>query len=200
MAALVGYLGDMDLAEEAAQEAFAIAAERWPRDGLPQHPVAWLVATGRNRTIDRMRRERTLEDKTQLLEADQPAATMDEIDLDDSTIPDERLELIFTCCHPALAVDAQVALTLRALGGLTTRWQHVKISSRLLGQIYVTEEADQGRHDPAPLAPEDLLDQCTVSTGTSTSGRTSTAPPSRTAGIRCATSSASSRLDASNTK
>ena len=110
----------MDLAEEAAQEAFAIAAERWPRDGLPQHPVAWLVATGRNRAIDRVRRERTLEDKTRLLEADQPAATMDEIDLDDSTIPDERLELIFTCCHPALAVEAQVALTLRALGGLTT--------------------------------------------------------------------------------
>jgi RNA polymerase sigma-70 factor, ECF subfamily len=110
----------MDLAEEAAQEAFAIAAERWPRDGTPRHPVAWLVATGRNRAIDRLRRERTLEDKTRLLEADQPAATMDEIDLDDSTIRDERLELIFTCCHPALAVEAQVALTLRALGGLTT--------------------------------------------------------------------------------
>jgi RNA polymerase sigma-70 factor, ECF subfamily len=110
----------MDLAEEAAQEAFAIAAERWPSDGSPQHPVAWLVATGRNRAIDRVRRERTLQHKTRLLEADQPAATMDEIDLDDSTIPDERLKLIFMCCHPALAVEAQVALTLRALGGLTT--------------------------------------------------------------------------------
>ena len=110
----------MDLAEEAAQEAFAIAAEQWPRDGLPQHPLAWLVATGRNRAIDRVRRERTLQDKARLLEADRPAAGMDEIDLDDSTIPDERLELIFTCCHPALAVEAQVALTLRALGGLTT--------------------------------------------------------------------------------
>src|SRR4051794_41479728 len=110
----------MDLAEEAAQEAFAIAAERWPRDGLPQHPVAWLVATGRNRAIDRVRRERTLQDKTPLLQADQRAASMDELDLDDSTIPDERLELVFTCCHPALAVDAQVALTLRALGGLST--------------------------------------------------------------------------------
>ncbi|MFZ0381496.1 MAG: sigma factor, partial [Solirubrobacteraceae bacterium] len=110
----------MDLAEEAAQEAFAIAAERWPRDGPPQHPVAWLVATGRNRAIDRLRRERTLQDKTRLLEADQLVAGMDDIDLDDCTIPDERLELIFTCCHPALAVEAQVALTLRALGGLTT--------------------------------------------------------------------------------
>jgi len=78
------------------------------------------VATGRNRAIDRVRRERTLRDKTRLLEADQTTATVDELDLDDSTIADERLELIFACCHPALAVEAQVALTLRALGGLTT--------------------------------------------------------------------------------
>ena len=83
--------------------------------------MAWLVATGRNRAIDRIRRERTLQDKTRLLQADQPTATMDELDLDDSTIPDERLELIFTCCHPALAVEAQVALTLRTLGGLTSQ-------------------------------------------------------------------------------
>jgi RNA polymerase sigma-70 factor (ECF subfamily) len=87
---------------------------------MPQHPVAWLVATGRNRAIDRVRRERTLEDKRRLLQNDRLTATMDEIDFDDSTIQDERLELIFTCCHPALAVEAQVALTLRALGGLTT--------------------------------------------------------------------------------
>jgi RNA polymerase sigma factor (sigma-70 family) len=110
----------MDLAEEAAQEAFAIAAERWPREGLPRHPVAWLVATGRNRAIDRVRRERTLEAKTRLLQDERPASMMDEIDPDETTIPDERLELIFTCCHPALAIEAQVALTLRALGGLTT--------------------------------------------------------------------------------
>jgi RNA polymerase sigma-70 factor, ECF subfamily len=120
VASLVGFLDDMDRAEEAAQEAFAIAAERWPRDGSPRQPVAWLVATGRNCAIDRVRRRRTLQDKLRLLEADRPAATMDEIDLDDSTTSDERLELIFTCCHPALAVEAQVALTLRALGGLTT--------------------------------------------------------------------------------
>ena len=121
LASLVGFLGDIDRAEEAAQEAFAIAAERWPREGLPEHPVAWLVATGRNRAIDRIRRERTLQHKTRLLETDRPTQTMDELDLDDSTIPDERLELIFTCCHPALAVEAQVALTLRTLGGLTTQ-------------------------------------------------------------------------------
>jgi RNA polymerase sigma-70 factor (ECF subfamily) len=82
--------------------------------------VAWLVATARHRAIDRVRRERTLQDKRRLLQNDRLAASMDEIDFDDSTIRDERLELIFTCCHPALAVEAQVALTLRALGGLTT--------------------------------------------------------------------------------
>jgi predicted RNA polymerase sigma factor len=87
---------------------------------MPQHPVAWLVATGRNRAIDHMRRQRTLDDKHRLLQNDRLTATMDDFDLDDSTIGDERLELIFTCCHPALAVEAQVALTLRALGGLTT--------------------------------------------------------------------------------
>jgi RNA polymerase sigma-70 factor (ECF subfamily) len=123
LASLVGFLGDIELAEEAAQEAFAIAAERWPREGTPRQPVAWLVATGRNRAIDRIRREQTLREKTRLLAAGLPtAATMDDldIDLDDSAIADERLELIFTCCHPALALEAQVALTLRTLGGLTT--------------------------------------------------------------------------------
>ena len=116
LAALIGLLGDFDLAEEAAQEAFAIAAERWPREGAPTSPRAWLVTTARNRAIDRIRRERTLAAKTRLL--DVPEATEDEVD--ETTIPDERLELIFTCCHPSLALDAQVALTLRTLGGLTT--------------------------------------------------------------------------------
>ena len=116
LASLVGFLGDFDLAEEAAQEAFAVAAERWPRDGVPANPGAWLTVTARNRAIDRIRRERTLAEKARQLEV--PEATMDE--LDDTVIEDERLELIFTCCHPALALEAQVALTLRALGGLTT--------------------------------------------------------------------------------
>ncbi len=116
LAALIGFLGDFDLAEEAAQEAFAIAAERWPRDGVPASPRAWLVTTARHRAIDRIRRERTLAAKTRLLDA--PEATEDEVD--ETTIPDERLELVFTCCHPSLALDAQVALTLRTLGGLTT--------------------------------------------------------------------------------
>jgi len=116
VASLVSFLGDFDLAEEAAQEAFTIAAERWPRDGVPANPGAWLTITARNRAIDRIRRDRTLAEKTRQLEVPEP--TMDE--LDDTVIEDERLELIFTCCHPALALEAQVALTLRALGGLTT--------------------------------------------------------------------------------
>jgi RNA polymerase sigma-70 factor, ECF subfamily len=116
LAALIGFLGDFDLAEEAAQEAFAAASERWSRDGTPDNPRAWLVTTARNRAIDRIRRERTLAAKTRLLDVPQAA----EDTLEDSAIPDERLELIFTCCHPALALDAQVALTLRTLGGLST--------------------------------------------------------------------------------
>jgi RNA polymerase sigma-70 factor, ECF subfamily len=116
IAALVGFLGDFDLAEESAQEAFTVAAERWPRDGTPASPGAWLVTTARNRAIDRIRRDRTLAAKLRLL--DRQEAVEDE--MDGTTFRDERLELIFTCCHPALALDAQVALTLRVLGGLST--------------------------------------------------------------------------------
>jgi RNA polymerase sigma-70 factor, ECF subfamily len=116
LAGLIGFLGDFDLAEEAAQEAFAAAAERWPRDGTPANPAAWLHATARNRAIDRLRRDRTLAAKLRLL--DVPEAMHD--DIDETTIPDERLELVFTCCHPALALEGQVALTLRTLGGLST--------------------------------------------------------------------------------
>jgi RNA polymerase sigma-70 factor, ECF subfamily len=116
LASLIGFLGDFDLAEEAAQEAFALAAERWPRDGTPTNPRAWLVTTARNRAIDRLRRDRVLAAKTRLLDVPQ---TVEDV-LEDTTIRDERLELVFTCCHPALALDAQVALTLRTLGGLST--------------------------------------------------------------------------------
>jgi RNA polymerase sigma-70 factor, ECF subfamily len=119
LASLVGYLGDIELAEDAAQEAFALAAERWPRDVEPANPTGWLITTARNRAIDRVRRERTLAAKTEQLGrelADQAEDTMDET----TTLLDERLELIFTCCHPALALDAQVGLTLRTLGGLST--------------------------------------------------------------------------------
>jgi RNA polymerase sigma-70 factor (ECF subfamily) len=119
LATLVSSLGDIELAEEAAQDAFAAAAERWPRDGQPDNPVGWLITTARNRAIDRIRRSQAFAQKAEQLArelADQPEESMDET----SVFPDERLELIFTCCHPALALDAQVALTLRTLGGLTT--------------------------------------------------------------------------------
>ncbi len=115
LATLIGVLGDFDLAEDALQEALAKAVERWPREGTPANPAAWLVSVARNGAIDRIRRERTLQRKTELLARLEELAPEEE-----TTIPDERLELIFTCCHPALAVDAQVALTLRTLGGLTT--------------------------------------------------------------------------------
>jgi len=116
LAALIGYFGDFDLAEDAAAEAFAIAAQRWPSDGVPDNPAAWLVTTARHRAIDRLRRDRVLAAKLRLLAAQPDTGDR----MDTTAIPDERLELVFMCCHPALAVEAQVALTLRAVGGLST--------------------------------------------------------------------------------
>ncbi len=122
LATLVGILGDIELAEDAAAEAFAIAAERWPRDGEPANPTGWLITTARNRAIDQLRRQQVLAAKTTLLARNLEAGPQPPEALmhDAATIPDERLELIFTCCHPALALEAQVALTLRTLGGLST--------------------------------------------------------------------------------
>jgi RNA polymerase sigma-70 factor, ECF subfamily len=114
---LIRVLGDFELAEDAVQDAFATALERWPREGTPRNPGAWIVTTARNRAIDRIRRERTFARKAELL------ARLEELpdeEADVSTIPDDRLALVFTCCHPALALDAQVALTLREVAGLTT--------------------------------------------------------------------------------
>ena len=119
LAALVGMLGDIELAEEVAQDAVAAAAERWPRDGVPTNPAGWLVVTARNRAIDRIRRERTHTEKIEELRWLTGETTEDAVD-EETTFPDERLELIFTCCHPALAPESQVALTLRTLGGLST--------------------------------------------------------------------------------
>ena len=116
MASLIGFLGDFDLAEESAQEAFAIAAARWPAEGTPANPAAWLYTTARNRAIDRIRREQNLAVKTRALEAEMTTVGPGDTEL--SPFPDERLELIFTCCHPALATEAQVALTLQLVGGL----------------------------------------------------------------------------------
>ena len=119
LASLTGFLGDIELAEEAAQEAFALAAERWPRTGAPENPTGWLITTARNRAVDRIRRERTLQAKTEQLGRELLQGWEDTMD-ETATFPDERLELTFTCCHPALGLDAQVGLTLRTLGGLST--------------------------------------------------------------------------------
>jgi RNA polymerase sigma-70 factor, ECF subfamily len=120
VATLIRLFGDFDLAEETAQEAFAAALDQWRVSGVPESPRAWIIQTARHKAIDRIRRRTQLDQKlkTQAELGAFPAAH--EPDFDASEIPDDRLRLIFTCCHPALASDAQVALTLRALGGLET--------------------------------------------------------------------------------
>ncbi|MGH2693038.1 MAG: RNA polymerase sigma factor [Actinomycetota bacterium] len=120
VATLIRVIGDFDLAEEAVQDAFAVAVERWPRDGVPDNPGAWITTTARNRAIDRLRREKRLGEKTEALGQLARLEASVEDHVEQTAIPDDRLRLIFTCCHPALAPDAQVALTLRTLGGLTT--------------------------------------------------------------------------------
>jgi RNA polymerase sigma-70 factor (ECF subfamily) len=119
VAALIGMTGDWDLAEECAQDAFAQALKTWPRDGVPRRPGAWLTTVARNRALDRLRRGAT--ETARLREAAALSIPADpDLDGDDSGIGDDRLRLIFTCCHPALALEARVALTLRTLAGLTT--------------------------------------------------------------------------------
>jgi len=121
LATLIRYVGDFDLAEDAVQEAFAVAVERWPHEGAPTNARAWLISTARHKAIDHLRRHRRFAEKLQELEK----LTLGEEDFTGSDqsglpIPDDRLRLIFTCCHPALAVEAQIALTLRTLCGLST--------------------------------------------------------------------------------
>ena len=116
VAVLVRHFGDIDVAEEAVQDAFTVAVQRWPDSGLPPSPAGWIITTARNRAIDRLRREAQRDDRhaaAALLHAQSEP-------LEEGAVRDERLRLIFTCCHPALASSAQVALTLRLLGGLTT--------------------------------------------------------------------------------
>jgi RNA polymerase sigma-70 factor (ECF subfamily) len=126
VASLIARTGDWDLAEDCAQQAFAEAVRRWPRDGVPRQPGAWLTTVARNRAIDRLRHERMKEQRlraaTDVMTATEPPDEMesDAGEDDESGITDDRLRLIFTCCHPALALDARVALTLRTLAGLTT--------------------------------------------------------------------------------
>src|SRR6266567_1940123 len=118
VATLIGLVGDFDLAEESAQEAFTVAVEQWQAAGVPEFPRAWIIQTARHKAIDRIRRQANLAQK---LEAEGvPVEPFEEPNYDTAEIPDDRLRLIFTCCHPALAPEAQVALTLRTLCGLET--------------------------------------------------------------------------------
>jgi RNA polymerase sigma-70 factor, ECF subfamily len=120
VAALIRLVGDFDVAEEAAQEAFAVAVDQWPTAGVPEFPRAWLIKTAQHKAIDRIRRRVRFAEKLEYQVAAGLIPTSETPDYDTSEIPDDRLRLIFTCCHPALAVEAQVALTLRMLGGLET--------------------------------------------------------------------------------
>jgi len=117
LAALISQFEDFDLAEDSLQDALVDALESWETDGIPNNPGAWLTTVARRRAIDRVRRSTTLERSLVTLD---PQISQDEPEMDDAQIPDDRLKLMFTCCHPSLALEAQVALTLHTLGGLTT--------------------------------------------------------------------------------
>jgi RNA polymerase sigma-70 factor, ECF subfamily len=120
VATLIGMVGDFDLAEESAQEAFAAAVDQWRVSGVPEFPRAWIIQTARHKAIDRIRRNARFEEKLESYATSGLVRTLEEPDYDTGEIPDDRLRLIFTCCHPALALEAQVALTLRTLCGLET--------------------------------------------------------------------------------
>jgi RNA polymerase sigma-70 factor (ECF subfamily) len=120
VATLIRLVGDFDLAEEAAQEAFAAAVDQWRDSGVPQFPRAWIIETARHKAIDRIRRRTSFEEKLASYAASGLSRAVEEPTYDTDEIPDDRLRLIFTCCHPALALEAQVPLTLRTLGGLDT--------------------------------------------------------------------------------
>jgi RNA polymerase sigma-70 factor, ECF subfamily len=120
LATLIRLLGDFDLAEEAMQEAFAAAVERWPSEGVPRNPRAWLVSTGRFKAIDALRRRARFDASLGVIAEKLGGGVTPALELDDDSVDDDRLRLIFTCCHPALPPDAQIALTLREVCGLTT--------------------------------------------------------------------------------
>lgn len=120
LATLIGLLGDFDLAEEMLQEAYAVALQKWPSDGTPANPRAWLISTARHKAIDRLRRDQRFERKSEEIAKTAEIAARPESDREEEMFADDRLRLIFTCCHPSLPVEARVALTLRTVCGITT--------------------------------------------------------------------------------